>query len=159
MAGKMARHKEHPRGLLVIGGFKLLKGLALLAVGIAAPAFLSKDLGPTVEHLANLIRVDPHSHYFHLLIEKLSSIDPKKLREFRVGTFFYSALFFTEGFGLMFRKRWAEYLTIVSTASFMPLEIYEIFKHVTAAKIILLLVNILIVIYLVFELRRNPKHA
>lgn len=159
MAKNETRHKEHPHGLLLIGGFKLLKGLALLAVGFAAPALLSKDLGPNVEHLANLIRVDPHSHYIHLLIEKCSSLDAKKLKEFRVGTFFYSALFFTEGFGLMFRKRWAEYLTIVSTGSFMPLEIYEIVKHATPAKIILFLVNIGIVIYLVFELRRNPKHA
>lgn len=159
MAGKIARHKEHSRGLLVIGGFKLLKGLALLAVGIAAPALLSKDVGPTLEHWANLFRVDPHNHYIHLLIEKCSSLDATKLKEFRVGTFVYAAVFLTEGIGLSLRQRWAEYLTIVTTGSFLPLEIYEIFKHVTAAKITLLLINILIVIYLVFELRRHPKHA
>jgi uncharacterized membrane protein (DUF2068 family) len=159
MAKKESRHKEHPRGLLVIAAFKLLKGLALLAVGIAAPAFLSKDVGPTLEHWANLFRVDPHNHYIHLLIEKLSLIDAKKLKEFRVGTFIYAAVFLTEGIGLALRKRWAEYMTILTTGSFLPLEVYEIFKHATLAKVILLLFNIAIVIYLVFELRRNPKHV
>jgi uncharacterized membrane protein (DUF2068 family) len=159
MARKESRNHEHSRGLLVIAAFKLLKGLALLAVGIAAPALLSKDVGPTLEHWANLFRVDPHNHYIHLLIEKLSLVDPKKLKEFRVGTFIYSVIFLTEGIGLALRKRWAEYLTIVTTGSFLPLEIYEIVRLATLAKIILLLFNIAIVVYLVFELRRNPKHA
>jgi uncharacterized membrane protein (DUF2068 family) len=159
MASKESRHRAHPRGLLVIAAFKLLKGLALLAVGITAPALLSKDVGPTVEHWANLFRVDPHNHYIHLLIEKLSLVDPQKLKEFRVGTLIYSAIFLTEGIGLALRKRWAEYLTIVTTGSFLPLEVYEIVRVATLAKILLLLFNIAIVVYLVFELRRNPKHA
>lgn len=159
MAEKQSRHRAHPRGLMVIAAFKLLKGLALLAVGITAPALLSKDLGPTLEHWANLFRVDPHNHYIHLLIEKLALVDATKLKEFRVGTFFYSAIFLTEGIGLALRKRWAEYLTILTTGSFLPLEVYEIVKQVSLAKVILLLFNIAIVVYLVFELRRNPKHA
>jgi uncharacterized membrane protein (DUF2068 family) len=159
MARKKPHDHEHSRGLLVIAAFKFLKGLALLVVGITAPALLSKDVGPTVEHWANLFRVDPHNHYIHLLIEKLSLVDPKKLKEFRVGTFIYSAIFLTEGIGLALRKRWAEYLTIVTTGSFLPLEVYEIVRLATLAKIMLLLFNIAIVVYLVFELRRNPKHA
>jgi len=159
MARKESRHRAHPRGLLVIAAFKLLKGLALLVVGIAAPALLSKDVGPTLEHWANLFRVDPHNHYIHLLIEKLSLVDPQKLKAFRVGTFIYSAIFLTEGIGLALRKRWAEYLTIVTTGSFLPLEVYEIVRLATLAKILLLLFNIAIVVYLVFELRRNPKRA
>jgi uncharacterized membrane protein (DUF2068 family) len=159
MAKIKSHDHKHARGLLVIAVFKLLKGLALLAVGIAAPALLSKDVGPTLEHWANLFRVDPHNHYIHLVIEKLSLVDPKKLKEFRVGTFFYSAIFLTEGIGLALRKRWAEYLTIATTCSFLPLEVYEIVKQVSAAKVVLLLFNIAIVVYLVFELRRNPKHT
>jgi uncharacterized membrane protein (DUF2068 family) len=82
-------------------------------------------------------------------------VDDQKLKELSIGTFFYSALFFTEGFGLALRKRWAEYLTIVSTASLLPLEVYEIAKHVSAAKIVVLLANIAIVVYLVLEVRRT----
>jgi uncharacterized membrane protein (DUF2068 family) len=87
-------------------------------------------------------------------------VDDRKLKALSVGTFLYSALFLTEGVGLALRKRWAEYLTIVSTASLLPLEIYEIVRQVSALKIIVLLANIAIVIYLIMEVRRtrNQQH-
>jgi uncharacterized membrane protein (DUF2068 family) len=61
----------------------------------------------------------------------------------------------TEGIGLALRKRWAEYLTIISTASLLPLEVYEILKRASAPKIVVLLANIAIVVYLVLEVRRT----
>jgi uncharacterized membrane protein (DUF2068 family) len=61
----------------------------------------------------------------------------------------------TEGVGLALRKRWAEYLTIISTASLLPLEVYEIAKGASPAKILVLLANIAIVVYLVIEVRRT----
>jgi uncharacterized membrane protein (DUF2068 family) len=82
-------------------------------------------------------------------------VDDKKLKALSIGTFFYSALFLTEGTGLALRKRWAEYLTIVSTASLLPLEVYEIVKRADAARIVVLVANIAIVVYLVFEVRRT----
>jgi uncharacterized membrane protein (DUF2068 family) len=101
------------------------------------------------------LRIDPHSHYLHRFLEKIANVDPKKLREFSVGTIIYSALFLCEGVGLAIRQRWAEYLTIVSTASLMPIELFEIYRHVSPVRVGILLVNIAIVIYLVRELRRK----
>jgi len=153
---KPSTHK-HPRGLMVIAAFKLFKGLALLAVGIAAHTLMHRDLVIEAQHWVDLFRIDPHNHYLHLLLEKLSSVDAKRLRELSLGTFFYAGVFLTEGIGLALRKRWAEYLTIISTATFIPLEIYEFVKHASILKFLLFLVNIAVVIYLVRELKRNPK--
>jgi uncharacterized membrane protein (DUF2068 family) len=74
-----------------------------------------------------------------------------------VGTFIYAAIFLTEGTGLALSKRWAEYFTIITTASFLPLELYEIIHRATIAKGVALVINIVVVIYLVRELRRYPK--
>lgn len=153
----MREKKSHPRGLLVIAAFKLLKGLTLLALGIGAHTLIHKDLLAEVQRWADLFRVDPHNHYLHLILEKLGKVDAKKLRELSIGTFVYSALFLTEGIGLALRKRWAEYLTIISTAGLIPLEIYELVKHASVSKVVLLVANIAIVAYLVLELRRNSK--
>jgi uncharacterized membrane protein (DUF2068 family) len=153
----MQRGESHSRGLLLIAVFKLFKGLALLAVGIGALKLLHKDMAAETERWIELFRVDPHNHYIHWVFEKLSILDARKLKELSVGTFFYSALFLTEGIGLALRKRWAEYFTIVSTSLFIPLEVYELVKRVTFAKGILVLVNAGIVAYLVMELRRNAK--
>jgi uncharacterized membrane protein (DUF2068 family) len=150
-------NRSHPRGLLLIAAFKIFKGLALLAVGIGALKLMHKDVAAQIEPWIEMLRVDPHNHYIYRVLEKVSNLDARKLKELSVGTFFYSALFFTEGIGLSLRKRWAEYFTIVSTSLFIPLEVYELAKHVTLAKGILVLANAGIVAYLVMELRRNSQ--
>ena len=161
------RHKQQKHGMVqaaapsagvrLIAFFKLFKGLVLFAVGIGAARLLHKDLAFEVEHWADIFRVDPNNRYFHRLLERFLSLDARKLKELSVGTFFYSALLLTEGTGLVLGKRWAEYFTIFVTSSFVPLEVYEIVKHASPAKLILLILNIVIVVYLVIELRRNTK--
>ena len=147
----------HGRGLRLIAAFKLLKGFALLALGIGALRLLHKDVAAVFEHWINIFRVDPHNHFINRLLEKLLILDDRRLKELSVGTFVYSAVFFTEGIGLALRKRWAEYFTIISTSSLLPLEIYELAKHVSAGKVFALLINVAVVIYLVAEIRRPPE--
>jgi len=142
---------------MLIAAFKLLKGVALLALGIGALKLLHKDVAAIADHWINAFRVDPHNRYLHWLLAKLPMVDDRKLKELSVGTFIYSAIFLTEGTGLALSKRWAEYFTIITTASFLPLEVYEIIRHATAAKGVALAINVVVVIYLVRELRRYPK--
>jgi uncharacterized membrane protein (DUF2068 family) len=158
------RHKQQeprtartatPRGLQVIAAFKLSKGLVLFAVGIGAVKLLHKDLAFEVERWADLFRVDPNNRYIHRLLESFSILDARKLKELSVGTFFYSTLLLTEGTGLLLGKRWAKYFTIAATSSFIPLEIYELMKRVSSAKLVVLLLNVVVVLYLVIELCRN----
>jgi uncharacterized membrane protein (DUF2068 family) len=109
------------------------------------------------DHWINAFRVDPHNRYLHWLLAKLPMVDDRKLKELSVGTFLYSAVFLTEGIGLALSKRWAEYFTIITTASFLPLEVYEIVRHATVAKVTALVINVVVVAYLVRELRRYRK--
>jgi uncharacterized membrane protein (DUF2068 family) len=151
----MAGEIKGSRGLLLIAAFKLIKGLALLALGIGALKLLHRDVAAEIAQWIDVLRVDPHNHYIRLLLEKLGMVDDRKLKALSIGTFFYSALFLTEGIGLALRKRWAEYLTIISTASLLPLEIYEIVKRASSPRIVVLIANIAIVVYLVIEVRRT----
>ena len=153
----MAKSRSHGRGLRLIAAFKLLKGLALLALGIGALKLLHKDVAAVVEHWINIFQVDPRSHYIQLLLAKLSIVDDRRLKELSVGTFIYSAIFLAEGVGLALGKRWAEYLTIVTTASLLPLEVYELVKHCGIGKGVALVINLAVVAYLILELRRYPK--
>ena len=48
-----------------------------------------------------------------------------------------------EAVGLWLQKRWAEYLTLISTSALLPLEVYELdHERVTVLKVIALVVNI-----------------
>jgi uncharacterized membrane protein (DUF2068 family) len=153
----MPKSKSHSRGLMLIAVFKLLKGIALLAVGIGALRLLHQDVAAIVDHWINAFKVDPHNRYILWLLAKLPMVNDRKLTELSIGTFIYAAVFLTEGTGLAFHKRWAEYFTIITTSSFLPLEVYELIHHATIAKGVALAINIAVVIYLVRELRRYPK--
>src|SRR5579864_6110296 len=120
--------------LVLIGVFKLLKALLLIVIGIGAIKLLHKDLASTVAHWTNLLRVDPDNRFVHRFLERIFRVTPKQLRELSLGTFLYAGLFATEGVGLLFRERWAEYFTIITTSGLIPLEVYELARHFSAAK-------------------------
>ena len=86
-------------------------------------------------------------------LEDLPRHPEVQLKELSIGTFLYAGLFTTEGVGLLLRKRWAEFFTIITTACLIPLEIYELSRHITAAKAIVALVNVLIVWYLAWRVQ------
>jgi uncharacterized membrane protein (DUF2068 family) len=60
----------------------------------------------------------------------------------------YAVLEGVEAVGLWYQKRWAEYLTFVATVAFMPYEIWELTKSVSTFKVVALVVNLAIALYL-----------
>ncbi len=126
-------------------------------MGIGALRLLHKDTATIVEHWVNVFRVDPHNHFIDLLLEKLSILDDRRLKELSIGTFVYAGIFLVEGVGLALKKRWAEYLTIITTSSLLPIEIYELARRASAGKVLALLINLAVVAYLIVELRRSRK--
>jgi uncharacterized membrane protein (DUF2068 family) len=142
-----ARRKRN-RWLLLIAVFKFFKGTLLLLVGIGALSLMNKEIAAHFARWTAAMRVDPDNHFIHGLIGKLSFVSDRQLEEVSAGTFFYAALMLTEGLGLWLQKRWAEYFTIFATGSFIPLEVYELYKHLSATKVAVLVVNIAVVAYL-----------
>jgi len=109
----------------------------------------------TVAHWVEYFRLDPDDRYIHSVLSRVLRVTPRQLRELSAGTLIYGTLFLTEGVGLLMRKHWAEYLTVVSTALFIPLEIYEAFERFTLVKLAVLAINAGIVWYLVARLKRE----
>lgn len=147
------------RGLLYIALFKLFKGVLLVIAGVGALRLLHRDVAEIVMHWIEMLRVDPDSRFIHALLGKALVMDDHKLKEISAGTFFYAALLLTEGIGLLKRKHWAEYFTIITTAVFIPLEIYEIIERVSAAKFVVLGVNVAIVWYLAAKVMQDRRRA
>ena len=145
------------RGLLYIALFKLFKGVLLLIVGVGALMLVHRDVGEVALHWMNVLRADPDNRFIHAALAKLLAVDDRKLREIGAGTFFYAALLLTEGIGLLLHKRWAEYFTIITTASLLPLEIYELIERINIVKIVVLTVNAAIVWYLVVKVKRDRR--
>jgi uncharacterized membrane protein (DUF2068 family) len=65
----------------------------------------------------------------------------------------YALLEGVEAVGLWLGKRWAEYLTFVATIVFIPYEIWELIKSVTTLKVVALVINVAIAVYLLYAKR------
>ncbi len=156
-AEEKGRHPKssHDRGLLLIGLFKLAKAIFFFGVGVGAIHLLHKDLEDEIMRLALKFRFDPESRFVSLLLDKVDLIDAHRLRQISVATFGYSALALTEGVGLLLERVWAEYLTVILTASFLPWELYELARRLDWFHLSLLLINLAVLGYLVWLLRRK----
>jgi uncharacterized membrane protein (DUF2068 family) len=86
-------------------------------------------------------------------LDKVVSLRPRTLEIAGAFVTGYAVLEAVEMVGLWYARRWAEYLTFVATTVLLPLEVYELTTRITALKVIALLINIAIVLYLLFAKR------
>ena len=66
-------------------------------------------------------------------------------------------MFSVEGIGLWLQRRWAEWLTVVITASLIPLELWELIHKPTVGASLVLIANCLIVGYLYWHVSTHGK--
>jgi uncharacterized membrane protein (DUF2068 family) len=144
-----------PAALWLIGAFKLAKGLILVVVGLGTLHLVHRDLSETAVAITRRFHLNPANRYLDLALSRFLSLDARQLRQISAGTFCYAALLLTEGVGLLLRKRWAEYFTVIVTGSFIPLELYELTRRISTTRVIVLAINVAIVWYLVAVLRRS----
>lgn len=145
------------RWLILIGAGKLIKAILFVALGFGALRLVHRDLVTLVTKWIVDLRFDPESHFISVIIEKVSGITPHRLREISIGIFCYAAMDVLEGTGLVLGKPWAEYLTLVVTASFLPWEFFEILRKPNWPKAVFTLLNIAVVFYLAAYLQRRMR--
>jgi uncharacterized membrane protein (DUF2068 family) len=86
-------------------------------------------------------------------IEKLLHAKSTTLNLIACGLLFYGLLQVLEGVGLWSLKRWGEYVAVVGTTLFIPLEVYELTEKISWLKIAVLLINVAAVLYLLLSKR------
>jgi uncharacterized membrane protein (DUF2068 family) len=142
----------------LIALFKLLKAITLIAVGVGALKLLHRDMASTLDHWVAVSGLNPGNRWVERAIEKASNLTPAKVKGLGIVSFIYAGLFLTEGIGLWLMKRWAEWFTIIITSSLVPVEIYELYRHPAATKILVLIINIVVVLYLFYRIR-SERHS
>ena len=149
--------KTNNNGLLrLIAIFKLFKAVTLIAVGLGALHLVrDNNAVASVTNLIGRLGFNPGGHYLDHALAKIAQLPPKDFKDLGIGSFIYAALFLTEGTGLWLAKPWAEWFTAIITGSLVPLEIFEIYRHPTVTKVIVLLLNIAFVVYLVLKIRKE----
>jgi uncharacterized membrane protein (DUF2068 family) len=152
------RAGDPPRTRLVIRLIAIersLRGILLLAAGTYLLFHLSTDFGRVAERIARTIDIDPRQPFFHRIILRLHHLRAHTLRIAGIAALGYGGLELVEGVGLWFDQLWAEYLTVIATSLLIPFEVYELVTHPSVWKAAGIFVNVLIVIYLAWALRRR----
>ena len=152
-------HDLEPRDKMlgIIAVYQFLK--AVLFIGAGFGAF--KLLNPLAEErlrqwLLALSFASARPFLLHILA-RVSGLSDRRLEALGVVAFAYAALCLVEGAGLWLAQRWAEYLTVIVTASFVPVEIYEITLGATPIKVAALVANLMMVAYLIYRLWHDRK--
>ncbi len=147
--------------LRLIAVFKFVKASLVVVTGLGLLRFYE----PAVQSaLYRLIGGLPYAFEQKLLREGLaflSGMSPKRIQIIAVATFAYAGLFLVEGVGLWRGLHWAEVLTVVATSSLVPVEIYELARHPSLNKVLVIVLNVAILAYLLWRLRRESalRHA
>lgn len=148
--------------LRLLAAERFVRGLLLIALAYGIHRFngakdslaqvLKEDL-PLLEPLGNKVGIDFEHAGPVQLVNRALAYDHSTLTWLSVGVLAYGLLQLVEGVGLWLLKRWGEYVAVVATSAFVPLEVFELVEKVSVVKLGALLVNLAAVVYLVHSKR------
>jgi len=147
-----SRARNHRTGLVLIAAYKLLGALLFVAVGVGALRLLHKDIDDVVWRMIGDLKMNPESRLVNFIFEKAELLNDPLLKRIGFGAFCYAAVGVLEAIGLYLEKTWAEFLTLIITASFLPFEVHELLRRLTWMRVGLLVANILVLFYLIWML-------
>jgi len=151
--------RTHHTGLAVIAVFKVVKGLLLLFLGLGLLKLVHAEIATLFSLLIEALHLNADSRLIHALVLKVDALQPHSVLVAGFVSLGYAGMLLAEGIGLWMEFTWAAYLTVASTSLLLPFELYEVVEQVTIPRVILLLLNLIIVLYLVSQLKRHTMRS
>jgi uncharacterized membrane protein (DUF2068 family) len=145
------------RFLAAIAVFKFAKALLFIAAALAAHAIIRPTFAADVQDWVSDLPYGTEQRVAQAALSRLIRMGPGRVQALGIVAIAYAGLFLTEGIGLWRQRHWAEWLTVVATASLVPLEIWESARHLTVIKALVLLANLAILGYLIRIIRQNQR--
>jgi uncharacterized membrane protein (DUF2068 family) len=142
----MTRRPQGPLAWIV--AFKAFKAVTLTALGFALLFSRHADPVDLLVRLAIAVHLPLTSRLLSRLLAIVANLTIARQTALAITAFAYAVLMGAEGIALYLRKRWARWFTIGATSSLVPIEVYEIIRDVHPVRVLVLVANIAIVIYL-----------
>jgi len=143
-----ARIRIRSSPLSWIIAFKAFKTVTLTGLGVILLATQHDDPVDLLTRLALAIHLPLSSELFDRALGFALNLTVGKQIALAITAFGYAVLMGSEGIALYLRKRWARWFTIGATSSLLPIEVYEIVRDVRPLRVLVLLANVAIVVYL-----------
>lgn len=152
----MAPH-PHNKALRTVALLEAFKGFIVLIVGFGLLAALGHDVEKAAAQLVLRTHLNPAHHYPQIFLQAMSHVDDTRLWLMAGFAALYASIRFIEAYGLWHERRWAEWLAALSGGIYVPLELYEVFRHATWLNLATLFINLLVVAYMVRLLTENLR--
>lgn len=146
---------RRPGGLRVVALLEGTKGVLVLLVGFGILSFLHRDTHEAAVQLVEHFHLNPASRYPRIFLDAIEQVNDTRLWCMAVAAALYALARTIEAVGLWLRKRWAEWFAVLSGGVYVPIELYEVVLKVTWPRLTVLIVNLGVVVYIVFELMRD----
>jgi uncharacterized membrane protein (DUF2068 family) len=162
-AGDMPPQGRPSRGrgaasLRAIAILKLAQSFLLGTLALATLHLLRPEVTAAVQDWMDDLPLDTQHDLIWRGLTVLLDAPRGHAEALAIGTLLYALLFCVEGTGLWLGKRWAEWLTVVATASFIPLEVWGIVHRPGMIKALIIALNAGVVWLLVRHLRQ-PRES
>ena len=151
--------RPHHTGLAVIAVFKLMKGVLLILVGLGLLKLVHSEIATLFSLLIEALHLNADSRLIHALVLKVDALQPNSVLLAGLVSLAYAVMLLVEGIGLWLEFAWAAYLTVVSTSLLLPFELYEVIEQVSMLRVGVLLLNLVIVLYLISQLRQHTLRS
>jgi uncharacterized membrane protein (DUF2068 family) len=156
MSNEGSQAPEPRLGILrIIALYKLVKVLLLLALAYGEVRLHDASLAAKLLTWASARPLGLERQVVTQLLTWFSGISVSGIHTLRLVTLCYAGVFAIEGIGLWMRKRWAEWMTTIITASLIPFELWELFYRPNVGKVLVLIANTAIVVILIWHVRRT----
>lgn len=150
---EFSRRIELTVGVWLIILERFLKAAALLVGGVVLIVVTETGgIREIAERVQDELNVGSGRHLWlrltDFVLQQFTSLSRAAEVALAVAAILYGLLEAFEGIGLLLRRRWAEYLVLLATCAFLPVEIDEMMRRPTVLKALALMVNFAIIIYL-----------
>jgi uncharacterized membrane protein (DUF2068 family) len=131
----------------------------LLLIGLGLLKLVHAEIAILFSLLIETLHLNADSRTLHALVLKVDALQPHSVLVMGAISLSYAGLFLIEGVRLWLEVWWAAYLTVILTSLLLPFELYEVLQQVSALRIGVLLLNLVIVDYRIFQLKQHTLHS
>ncbi|MFY9644468.1 MAG: DUF2127 domain-containing protein [Terriglobales bacterium] len=139
----------HIKGVRTVATFELTKGMVVLLAGLGVFSMRHRDIWEVTESFLEFFHVNPHHHYVGVFVDLVYRLSDIHLWKIAVVASVYVVLRFVEAYGLWYVRPWAEWLAIASGSIYIPFEVADLLRKPDGVRLLIIVVNVGIVLYLV----------
>ncbi len=144
-------------GLRLVALLEAVKGAIVIGAGFGMLTLLHRDVRRIAISLVTRLHLDPDRRLTGIFIDAASRLTDARLWSLAALAAAYAAVRLAEAYGLWFERRWGAWLGAASGALYVPIEIYELVQRPSWIKAGTLVLNVGVVIYLLWTLRRSTS--